>query len=281
MSNSEESRPQKKRKMEESPSSSFRLSSLPDDIALNCIALTSKSDRAALSLTSKRYRSLVASSDLYKMRSLMGRTETDIYVCLGIYPLHHWYILRRRNASSCSDLIPIPGLPSEPRVGRIYAVDGRERTFYYSPSEGKWGRGKGGHLIGNRRDWCMIDNLIYCVSKKGRVYWYEPKDLDWPEGEGEDEPEGMFSHEVKGLDSLRLKLSNSYLVNFDKHSVAQWEQSKNIFSSCRRRAQTRLIDLLPGSRLTNSGPNIVLFWDVTLGLHGLELWCAEISLKRL
>ncbi|CAL9248195.1 unnamed protein product, partial [Arabidopsis halleri] len=322
MRNSEESRPQKKRKMEVSPSSSFPLSSLPNDISLKCIALTSRSDQAALSLTSKSCRSLVASSDLYKIRSLTNHAETYVYVCLRTY-VDNWYILRRRKTlDGGSDLIPIPSLPAQPReassvvvidweiyiIGglikgvptsdvwlldcrthtwrivtsmgmaranaaagvvdgkiyvlggfmtddyscwvevfdpktqtwetlplqeediplpglihdsvvwdqKLYAVDGRERTFYYSPSESKWGRGKSGHLVGNRRDWCMIDDLIYCVSSKGRIYWYEPNDLDWLEGEGE--PEGMLSNEVKGLDSLRWRLSRSRLVHFDVHS---------------------------------------------------------------
>ncbi|CAL9248167.1 unnamed protein product [Arabidopsis halleri] len=385
MRNSEESRPQKKRKMEVSPSSSFSLSSLPNDIALKCIALTSRSDQAALSLTSKSSRSLVASSDLYKIRSSTNHAETYVYVCLRTY-VDNWYILRRRKTlDGGSDLIPIPSLPSQPReassvvvidweiyiIGglikgvptcdvwlldcrthtwrivpsmgmaranaaagvvdgkiyvlggfmtddyscwvevfdpktqtwetlplqeediplpglihdsvvwdqKLYAVDGRERTFYYSPSESKWGRGKSGHLVGNRRDWCMIDDLIYCVSSKGRIYWYEPNDLDWLEGEGE--PEGMLSNEVKGLDSLRWRLSHSRLVHFDVHSVALWEQDRIKFDYSKGRTHTRLIDLLPGARLTNSGSNILLFWDVTVGLYGLEIWCAEISLKRL
>ncbi|KAL1201121.1 F-box/kelch-repeat protein SKIP6 [Cardamine amara subsp. amara] len=379
MANSEESRPQKKRKVEVSPPFSL-LSSLPDEVALNCVALTSRWDHEALSLTSKRYRSLLTSHDLYKIRSLMGRTETCVYVCLRIRPVDRWYILRRRKNLD-ADLIPILSLPSRSRVAssvvvldseiyviggskggiptcevwvldcrthtwrivpsmgmaranaaagvidgkiyvlggfisddysnwvevfdpktqtwdslplqkelpgrryihdsvvwdqKLYAVDGKEETFYYSPCQGKWGRGNRGHLVGNRRDWCMIDNLLFCISKKGSIHWYDPKDLNCPEG---CEPEGMYSKEVLGLDSLKRSLSTSRLVHFDDLSVALWQKEKLRYSFPSW-APTRLIDLLPGARLTNCGPNIVLFWDVLKG-NRREIWCAELSFKRL
>ncbi|KAF3594240.1 hypothetical protein DY000_02027524 [Brassica cretica] len=37
--------------------------------------------------------------------------------------------------------------------------------------------------------------------------------------------------------------------------------------------------VLPGHKLSNSGPNLLIFWDV-LAPHKLEIWCAEISLER-
>ncbi|CAH2076310.1 unnamed protein product [Thlaspi arvense] len=40
-----------------------------------------------------------------------------------------------------------------------------------------------------------------------------------------------------------------------------------------------MVDLLPGARLSSSGGNIVLFWDV-IKVDRVEIWCAEISLKR-
>ncbi|CAH8389857.1 unnamed protein product [Eruca vesicaria subsp. sativa] len=35
---------------------------------------------------------------------------------------------------------------------KVYAVDEAERTFYYSPREGKWGTGNRGEQKGNRRE---------------------------------------------------------------------------------------------------------------------------------
>ncbi|CAE6153494.1 unnamed protein product [Arabidopsis arenosa] len=154
------------------------------------------------------------------------------------------------------------------RDQKVYAVDGTDRTLYYSPSLGQWGRGNRGEVIGNRRDWCMIDNLIFFLTRNGTVIWCEPDELDWRE------TEGMVSKEVKGLGFLKKSLSCSRLVHFGEQIVNLWEKYKIKFG----RPQ-KLIDLLPGARLSNSGGNIVLFWDVIEGDH-LEIWCAEISLER-
>ncbi|KAL0646547.1 hypothetical protein Bca4012_044838 [Brassica carinata] len=127
------------RKEEASP-----ISCLSDDLVLNCLARVWRSDQAALSLVSKSYRSLVASPDLYKIRSLIGRTETYVYVCLRIptsVPSLRWYILRCRKTLDASDLTPISSLPSQPVEASsvvvldsgIYVIsgliDGEKRTY--------------------------------------------------------------------------------------------------------------------------------------------------------
>ncbi|XP_048598811.1 F-box/kelch-repeat protein At4g39560-like [Brassica napus] len=283
MSSHEEQPHQEKRQRKEEASP---ISCLSDDLVLNCLARVWRSDHEALSLVSKSYRSLVASPDLYKIRSLIGRTETYVYVCLRIptsVPSLRWYILRRRKTLDASDLVPIPSLPSQPveassvvvldssiyvigglidgekrtsdvwsldcrthvwhpvpsmeaaraygaagvvdgkiyvfggcdvhddcgevfdpntqtwdnlppmpkrkggnkhihssmvRDQKVYALDEKERTFYYSPREGKWGTGNRGQLVGYRRDWCMVDNLLFCLSKNGVIFWCEPDELD-------------------------------------------------------------------------------------------------------
>ena len=38
-------------------------------------------------------------------------------------------------------------------------------------------------------------------------------------------------------------------------------------------------EIFPGHKLSNSGPNMVIFWDV-LAPHKLEIWFAEITLER-
>uniref|UniRef100_M4DJA4 F-box domain-containing protein n=1 Tax=Brassica campestris TaxID=3711 RepID=M4DJA4_BRACM len=388
MFNSEEEQPRAKKRKEEAERSLE--SCLTDDLVLNCVARVSRSDLATLSLASKSYRSLVASPDLYKIRSLIGRTETHIYVCVrtpGPDPTLGWYILRRSETSS--GLIPIPSssssaLPLEgssvvvldwgiyviggfiitkgeekrtgnvwlldcrthtwrrvpsmgvgraygaagvvdgkiyvfggydvvddhwgqvfdpktqtwdtlpmPKVNnknihdsfvrdhKVYAVDGMDRTYYYSPREGKWGSGNRGEQKGSRRDWCMVDNLIYCLSRNGTVFWCEPDELDLLRGE-----EMMNTKEVKGLgSSLKTSLLLSRVVHVGDQILHRWEQTKirnghppNKKSKLGRIGE--LEDLIPGARLINSGGgNIVLFWD-HLSMDSLEIWCAEISLER-
>ncbi|KAF8047808.1 hypothetical protein N665_2819s0003 [Sinapis alba] len=142
MSNSEEQPLAKKPKGEV-----FPVLCLPDDLLLNCLARLSRRDLAALSMVSKRYHSLVSSPDLYKIRSLIGHTETHVYVCLRTptpVPTLRWYILRRRKTLDASDLIPIPSLPSQPLEAssvvvldcNIYVIGGLRKGEH--PSSDVW-----------------------------------------------------------------------------------------------------------------------------------------------
>ncbi|XP_013608204.1 PREDICTED: F-box/kelch-repeat protein SKIP6-like [Brassica oleracea var. oleracea] len=352
MSSHEEQPHQEKRQRKEEASP---ISCSSDDLVLNCLARVWRSDHAALSLVSKSYRSLVASPDLYKIRSLIGRTETYVYVCLRI--------LRRRKTLDASDLIPIPSLSSQPveassvvvldsgiyvigglidgekrtsdvwsldcwthvwhpvpsmgaaraygaagvvdgkiyvfggcdvhddcgevfdpntqtwdnlppmpkrkggnkhihdsmvRVHKVYAVDETERTFYYSPREGKWGTGNRGQLVGKPRDWCMIDNLLFCLSRNGTLFWCEPDELD---------------------------LHGTEMVMNTEEILDRWEQKRIMHGMATlKMSKYGLIDkfegLHPGARMCSSGGNIVLFWDRPKLGH-LHIWSAEISLERL
>lgn len=152
---------------------------------------------------------------------------------------------------------------------KIYAMFGVDDSLYYSPSEMKWGRGNTPPRTRNRRDWCFIDKLIYCIDTRGNLCWCEPVQLE------SSEPEGMYWREVKGLGSLNESLSRSRLVHFDSKAEAAWESHKITIG-----VDQKMADLLPGARLSNFGGNLVLFWDVVEGDHHLGIWCAEISLER-
>ncbi|CAA7060112.1 unnamed protein product [Microthlaspi erraticum] len=58
-------------------SSPVSMAHLPVDLLLNCLARVSRSYYPTLSLVSKRFRSLLASTtDLYETRRLLGSTES-------------------------------------------------------------------------------------------------------------------------------------------------------------------------------------------------------------
>ncbi|ESQ31633.1 hypothetical protein EUTSA_v10005562mg, partial [Eutrema salsugineum] len=136
------------------------------------------------------------------------------------------------------------------KEGKIYAVDVVEESLYYSPSESKWGRGNHSDLRGNKRDWCVIDNVIYSCDRFGKLRWCEQAQLECSEPERRED----------GLESL----SSSRLVHFDRRNEGMWK------FSCH---------LLPGARLCKFSSNLVIFWDVIEG-DRFEIWCAEISLER-
>jgi len=112
----------KRRKKEASPSSSSGfLQSLPEAVAMICLARVSRLDHAALSLVSKSCRSMVLSPELYQTRSLIGYAEKFLYVCFCM-PTDEtlcWCILLPTVDVSTGNNVNrahlIPSLPSQPR----------------------------------------------------------------------------------------------------------------------------------------------------------------------
>ncbi|CAH8273847.1 unnamed protein product [Arabidopsis lyrata] len=109
------SSPEKKRKRRKTtkkpsptPQSTTPNPSLPDDLVLSCLARVSRLDYTTLSLVSKSFRSLVASPELYKIRSSLGRTEGCLYVCLqekDSDPNPRWFTLcRKPNRTLTNDI---------------------------------------------------------------------------------------------------------------------------------------------------------------------------------
>ncbi|XP_010468127.2 PREDICTED: F-box/kelch-repeat protein At5g51250-like [Camelina sativa] len=70
--------------------------SLPDDLALSIVARVSRLYYPILSLVSKSFRSLVASPELYKVRSLLGTTESCLYACFKCSAGFCWFTLCRK-----------------------------------------------------------------------------------------------------------------------------------------------------------------------------------------
>ncbi|KAF8052592.1 hypothetical protein N665_1540s0014 [Sinapis alba] len=362
MLNSEEEPPRAKKRKEDGSLESC----LTDDLVLNCVGRASRTELAALSLTSKSYRSLVASPDLYKIRSLIGRTETYVYVCLRTPdpdPTIGWYILRRSKPSSSSDhLIPILSPPSsslplegssvvvldwgiyliggfikgDERTSNVWLLDCRTHSWRTVPSMGvaraygaagvvdgkiyvlggcdvidsNWGQvfdpktqtwdtlpmPPKGKIVNNKNihDSFVRDHKIYAVDGTDRTYYYSPRE-DELDLRSEEEGEKMVNtKEVKGLgSSLKMSLFLSRVVHFGDQILHRWEQTmiKNGHPPNKKKSKFARIrdleDLIPGARLINSGGgNIVLFWDHFMDMDHfidmdrLEIWCAEISLER-
>ncbi|VVB13011.1 unnamed protein product [Arabis nemorensis] len=111
------------RKSSESPApTSF--SSLPYDVTLNILARITRLHRRTLSLVSKNFGSLVASRELHVTRTLIGKTENYMYVCLKTRKNSEprWFMLA--STPNQQKLIPIPPFPYEyPESPTIVSVD--------------------------------------------------------------------------------------------------------------------------------------------------------------
>ncbi|CAH8357056.1 unnamed protein product [Eruca vesicaria subsp. sativa] len=84
-------------------SSGISIFSLPYDLILNIIGRVSRMYYPTLSLVSKKMRSVIASPELVKARSLLNRNnESCLYMCLRYYldpsrdPTTHWFALCMR-----------------------------------------------------------------------------------------------------------------------------------------------------------------------------------------
>ncbi|ESQ47498.1 hypothetical protein EUTSA_v10022208mg [Eutrema salsugineum] len=93
------SSPDKKKRKENVPSPTPQSPSnppLPDDLLISCFARVSRLCYLTLSFVSKRFRSLIASPELYKARSILGNTESCLYLCLASSSDNCWFTLCRK-----------------------------------------------------------------------------------------------------------------------------------------------------------------------------------------
>ncbi|KAJ4884440.1 putative F-box/kelch-repeat protein [Raphanus sativus] len=99
----------KKIKKESSSESPPSFLSLPHDIVFNTLARIPRTSYPILYLVSKSFRSLLASPGLEAARSLIGRPEKYLHVCLNLNnkrnPNPRWFIL------SQGELIPTSSFP--------------------------------------------------------------------------------------------------------------------------------------------------------------------------
>ncbi|WZY83200.1 hypothetical protein YC2023_029584 [Brassica napus] len=101
------------------------ITSLPEDVIIECVARVPRRYYPSLSLVSKFFRSLIGSPQLYARRSLLDRTECCLYVTIYSHDddYDRLYTLRQKiNSSGDYCLVPIPSLPPMPSSGSYVAV---------------------------------------------------------------------------------------------------------------------------------------------------------------
>ncbi|CAN7106948.1 unnamed protein product, partial [Brassica rapa subsp. narinosa] len=228
--------------------------SLPEEVAMKCLAQVSRVDLAALAMASKAHRSLIVSPDFQLLRFQMGCLEPNLYVWLHVLPepTPRWFILnpvhrrlRPIHLKSCKappessssfvlmsfGVFNIGGLVNGKPTSDVSFLDCSNHTWH-SVTLMKMARASASAHSINRK----IYVLGGCGDDADSSNWAEVFDLETETWE--------FLSEVKGLEEL-----------------SEYDISK----LCRKCVKKK---------------NIVVFWNSrSLGSESLELWSAEISLE--
>ncbi|KAJ4904432.1 F-box/kelch-repeat protein [Raphanus sativus] len=284
------------------PSTLFPLTtanlSLPDDLLLSCIARLSRLYYPTLSLVSKSYRSLLASPELYKTRSLLNRTESCLYVCLRFSPdcNPRWFTLSRRpnrtlgrnnkfsnyllvpvtspHATSVrsslvavgSDIYEIGGLINGVPSSSVSVLDCRSNLWHQAPNM------KVGRTFPSAE---VIDGKILV---KGGLELKDVNSAKWVESQYDN---GMASHSSSFclVDDVSYSFDHGKLKWFDA-KVGDWrfitglEGLPKFLLGCRTSWHVHLADY---------GGKMVILWDRhdrSSNCQGRTIWCAVISLER-
>ncbi|CAN6886717.1 unnamed protein product, partial [Brassica oleracea] len=282
-----ESSPPPAKKMKVSPSSSG-LWSLPDEVAVNCLAQISRFDLAALAIASKIHRSLVSSPELLELRRRKGCTETCFYVCMRISPdpsrPPRWFILSPHHR-----LNPIPWNPSQASEsssyvavdGGIYVlgglIDGRHRTrdvwfldcFYHT-----WTRVPSMKMPRASASANLVDGKIYvsggCVEEKANpTNWSEVFDIKTQ----------TWGHWY--LPKLRFSICQSVVIEEEKKVYVVDEGRRSFYllpTECLFwRFNKTICDFIPGTRNDWCAIGRLLFCRGTT--CGRILWCEPNELR--
>ncbi|KAL0750214.1 hypothetical protein Bca101_032217 [Brassica carinata] len=244
---------------------------LPDELLLNCLARISRLYYPTLSLISKRFHSLLASTELYRTRRLLGSTEnlsvdfyqvgSDIYIMIGGYNNLEPSSIEKSKDRDFSNFIeffdpetniwehvPSPSAKIHERhIDHCCSFKGnlcllfRDMAVVYNPKENKWDvvAKELKMLLSCDYDSCMIDNVIYTYSGGSfrMLNWYDCVERSWGD--------------LKGMKKLP-ELPKAYRGSL---------------------------------RLENCGGKIVLLWEENVrsicSMKEKMLWCAEVALERL
>ncbi|KAL1225957.1 F-box/kelch-repeat protein [Cardamine amara subsp. amara] len=101
--------------------------SLPEEVIMDIIARVPRSYYPTISLVSRRFRSIIASPELYRRRSLLRCTEYCLYALLFNPQTrdYHWYVVHHNRFVLIPSLPPMPVHGSYVAVGsKMYVVGG-------------------------------------------------------------------------------------------------------------------------------------------------------------
>ncbi|KAF8090838.1 hypothetical protein N665_0464s0004 [Sinapis alba] len=271
------------------------LPSLPDDLLLTCFARVSAFHYPILTLVSKRFQSLIASPELYKIRSTLGRNQSCLYVCFGsdhdpnprcgnvLVPTSvphsapaHWSGLIGGPSNDIYNIGgPLDDAPSSSEPGNMWVdpmVDVLGRKIYVT-------RG----CNPNTRTWdpevssppvfvsLVVRKKVYMFGSSGDSA-YKPKDGQWERFWGWKPSLGWFSCCV--IEKVLYRYRSEEFKWYDT-KAGHWRKLKGL---------TRLPKFVSyGFQLVDYGGKLAVLWAELVPNGGDKkkvVWCAVITLER-
>ncbi|CDY29974.1 BnaC01g40340D [Brassica napus] len=273
---------EKKNKPTPNTSDEVLLLPLPYDLVLMIVARVPVLYYRTLSLVSKSFRSMVASPELYKVRSLLGLTETCLY---NLWLLSHTW----RKAPRMP--VELDELSARVLDGKIY-VQGRyhqdgswKKSFeVFDTNTQTW------DLPCCGLDWegiacCIIDGKLHAVTRFDGVFAFDSKKCRWELVEKYPRTGGdtMFSVSYCEVDSVLYSVSGDGALRWYDSDMAMWRDLKGLVGL------PKLPSPLDGFgsfvKLTGyGGGKVMVFWNRNLissqWLKRDTIFCAEIALER-
>ncbi|KFK37889.1 hypothetical protein AALP_AA3G042400 [Arabis alpina] len=128
----------KKKKPKPTPQSAL-ITTLPHDVLFQCLARFSRLYYPTLSLVSKSFQSLLASPELYQFRSLLGYTESCLYVCIR---RHGYFLIKApvpcNRYADFSNLVAVGSdiytIGKSASSSRVSVLDCTSHTWRHGPS---------------------------------------------------------------------------------------------------------------------------------------------------
>ncbi|XP_023633309.1 F-box/kelch-repeat protein At5g49000 isoform X2 [Capsella rubella] len=277
--------------------------SLPYDLVLTCFARVSRLYYpTTLSLVSKSCRSLIASPELYKTRSLLNHKESCLYVCLEFSsdPNQRWFTLCRKpnqtltNKSSVShtrhEAPRMRMKRSHPAVnvvdGKIYVAGGLEMEDskssnwmeVFDPKTQSW------ELVCSPLDMrCCSIHKSFVIE--GKIYLFGGKDMAYKPKEDKwiaITEENLYY--ILGRSWLSYRVIDNVIYCWNRQDGIMWYDSE-----VRYWIKLKGLEGLPtfagysSVRLVDHGGKLVVLWDkyVPASRYKVKvIWCAVISLEK-
>ncbi|KAL1190241.1 F-box/kelch-repeat protein [Cardamine amara subsp. amara] len=211
------------------PEPPCQLSSLPEEIVVDIIARVPRCYYLTLSQVSRRFRSIVASSEIYTRRSFFGCTEQCLYVAISkdqTCDIHWFTLCRKPNREQLSPgnsdhrLVHIPSLPPMALHGSYIGVG--SKIF----------------VMGGFENWKTIIStvsLIDCRSHKANRLPNMPKAVASSVTELIDQKiyviGGLDTHSPMKSPSRTMMVFDTETETWNFQVRPDWEQGKRWFSS--------------------------------------------------